>query len=73
VLAEGRFLVKRLKAYYPGSHAPPEFHRHRYPDVTGEEMLRRIRRFQDILGDDTPIRVEPIAPRIFRISPAGRP
>lgn len=73
VLADGRFLVKRLKAYYPGSHAPPEFHRHRYPDVTGEEMLRRIRRFQDILGDDTPIRVEPIAPRIFRISPAGRP
>jgi hypothetical protein len=65
--------VKRLKAYFPGSHAPPEFHRHRYPDVTGEEMLRRIRRFQDILGDDTPIRVEPIAPRIFRIAPEGRP
>jgi surface carbohydrate biosynthesis protein len=73
LFADGRFLVKRLKAFFPGSHAPPEFHRHRYPDVSGEEMLRRIRRFQSILGDDTPIGVVPIAPRIFRIAPEGRP
>jgi surface carbohydrate biosynthesis protein len=71
VLADGRFLVKRIKSHFPGSHAPPEFHRHRYPDVSGDEMLSRIRRFQAILGDDTPIRVEPIAPRIFRIGPAA--
>jgi hypothetical protein len=36
-------------------------------------MLRRIRRFQTILEDDTPIEVVPIAPRIFRIAPKGRP
>jgi hypothetical protein len=73
LFADGRFLVKRLKAFFPGSHAPPEFHRHRYPDVSGEEMVRRIRRFQSILDDDTPIGVVPIAPRIFRIAPEGRP
>jgi surface carbohydrate biosynthesis protein len=72
LMADGRFLLKRLKSRFPGSHAPPEFHRHRYPEVSGEEMLRRIRRFQTILGDDTPVRVEPLAPRIFRISPATR-
>jgi surface carbohydrate biosynthesis protein len=69
LLADGRFLLKRVKSYFPGSHAPPEFHRHRYPDVSGEEMLRRIRRFQSILKNDTRIRIESIAPRIFRISP----
>ena len=72
LFADGRFLLKRLKSHFPGSHAPPEFHRHRYPDVSGEEMLRRMRRFQGILGDDTPLRIESIAPRIFRIGPDRR-
>jgi hypothetical protein len=29
-----------------------------------------MERFQDILGDDTPIRAEQLSPKIFRISAA---
>ena len=71
VMAQSRVLIKRLKSYFPGSHAPPEFHRHRYPGITLEELRRRIRRFQDILGDDTPISAESVTPQIFSIRPSG--
>jgi surface carbohydrate biosynthesis protein len=71
LMAQGRVLVKRLKSYFPGSHAPPEFHRHRYPGIPLEEISRRIRRFQKIIADETPISVEAITPDIFRIRPAG--
>jgi hypothetical protein len=71
VLAQSRVLVKRVKSYFPGSHAPPEFHRHRYPGITLAELNRRIRRFQEILGDETPISAEAISPQIFSIHPTG--
>lgn len=71
VLAHSRFLIKRVKSYFPGSHAPPEFHRHRYPGITLDELRQRIRRFQEILGDPTPISAEAITPQIFRIHPGG--
>ncbi len=70
-IAAGRFLLKRLKALFPGSHAPPEFHRHRYPGVTLEELRERIARFQRVLGDPTPIHAELLSDQIFRISPAN--
>ena len=70
-MAQGRFLIKRLKAHFPGTHAPPEFHRHRYPGITLEELRRRIRRFQDILEDQTPVSAEAITPQIFRVRPGG--
>jgi surface carbohydrate biosynthesis protein len=71
VMAQSRVLVKRIKSYFPGSHAPPEFHRHRYPGITLEELRQRIRRFQEILGDETPISTEAITPQIFSIRPVG--
>jgi surface carbohydrate biosynthesis protein len=71
VMAQGRVLIKRAKSFIPGSHAPPEFHRHRYPGITLEELRRRIRRFQEILGDPTAISAEAITPQIFTIRPAG--
>jgi len=71
VMAQSRVLIKRVKSYFPGSHAPPEFHRHRYPGITLEEVRRRIRRFQDILGDETPISAEAVTPQIFSIHPNG--
>jgi hypothetical protein len=70
-MTQSRVLVKRVKSYFPGSHAPPEFHRHRYPGIPLEELRQRIRRFQEILGDETPISAEAITPQIFRIRPAG--
>jgi surface carbohydrate biosynthesis protein len=71
LMAQGRFVIKRVKSYFPGSHAPPEFHRHRYPEISLEELSRRIRRFQTILGDETQIAAETITPWIFRIRPTG--
>jgi hypothetical protein len=69
VMAQSRFLIKRVKSYFPGTHAPPEFHRHRYPGITLEELRGRIQRFQEILKDQTPISAEAITPQIFRIRP----
>jgi surface carbohydrate biosynthesis protein len=68
-LANGRRLIKRAKAYLPGSHAPPEFHRHRYPGISMEELQTRIRRFQQLLGGEVELRVEPLFHHVFRIVP----
>jgi surface carbohydrate biosynthesis protein len=69
LMAQGRVFAKRVKSYFPGSHAPPEFHRHRYPGISLGELSRRIRRFQEILEDETPVSIEAITPHIFRIRP----
>jgi hypothetical protein len=67
-LATGRRLIKRAKAYLPGTHAPPEFHRHRYPGISLEQLRTRIRRFQQLLNDEGELSLEEIFPHIFRIS-----
>ena len=64
-----RRVVKWLRSYFPGSHAPPEFHQHRYPGVTEDELRFLITRFQDVIGDHTKIRTEKIFDQVFRISP----
>jgi surface carbohydrate biosynthesis protein len=71
IAAQGRSWIKWVKSYFPGSHAPPAFHRHRYPGITLGELRRRIRRFQEILDDPTPVSAEAITPHIFVIRPAG--
>jgi surface carbohydrate biosynthesis protein len=71
LLARSRVMIKRLKSYFPGSHAPPEFHRHRYPGITLDELRRRMMRFQEILGDETPVSTTALTPQIFSIRPAG--
>jgi hypothetical protein len=67
-LANGRRLLKWFKSWLPGSHAPPEFHRHRYPGNTLEDLRQRITRLQRILGDNTRLNVEQVHDQIFRIS-----
>ncbi|MFQ5644524.1 MAG: surface carbohydrate biosynthesis protein, partial [Thiogranum sp.] len=67
-LANGRHFLKRMKSRLPGSHAPPEFHRHRYPGITLDELRKRISMFQQALGDTTEIKAEQIHDQIFRIS-----
>jgi hypothetical protein len=69
-LSGSRRVLKRMKAYMPGSHAPPEFHRHRYPGISLDQLQTKIRRFQVILNDDTPIAAEQLSATIFRINPA---
>ncbi len=65
--ANGRRLVKRVKAHLPGSHAPPAFHRHRYPGISVDQLNARIQRFQDVLHDRTPIRTRRVFDQIFLI------
>jgi surface carbohydrate biosynthesis protein len=68
LLANGRQLVKWIRRYFPGSHAPPEFHRHRYPGITLDELRERISLLQQALGDTTELKAEQIGDQIFRIS-----
>jgi surface carbohydrate biosynthesis protein len=67
-LANGRRLIKWSKSFVPGSHAPPEFHRHRYPGVSLEELRSLVLKFQKILGDKSEMKIEQIHDQIFRIS-----
>ena len=66
--AHGRRLKKWFKSYLPGSHAPPEFHRHRYPEVSIEELQARVSRFKQMLGHSQALQVERIFDQIFKIS-----
>jgi len=66
--ARGRRIVKWVKRYLPGSHAPPEFHCHRYPGIGLGEVRERIGRFQRALGDSTELTTERVADQVFRIS-----
>lgn len=67
-LANGRRLVKWATASLPGTHAPPDFHRHRYPGISLEQLRARLDSLQRVLGDDTPIRTEQVHDHIYRIS-----
>ena len=63
-----RTLIKRFKERLPGSHNRPEFQRHRYPEVSFEEIRARLLRFQQMLGDSRELKVEQIYDQFFRIS-----
>jgi hypothetical protein len=63
-----RTLIKRFKERLPVSHNRPEFQRHRYPEVSLEEIRARMSRFQQILGDSRELKVELTANQFFRIS-----
>jgi surface carbohydrate biosynthesis protein len=63
-----RTLIKRVKERIPGSHNRPEFQRHRYPEVSLEEIRARLSRFHQLLGDSREIHVEQISDQFFRIS-----
>ncbi len=67
--AAGRRIAKWTKRYLPGSHAPPAFHRHRYPGITLEELGQRIVGFQQVLGSEAgELKAERIADQVFRVS-----
>ena len=63
-----RRIRQRYKSYQPGSLKSPEFERHRYPPIEAREISTRLRRFQQILGDSSELKVEPTFGRLFRIS-----
>jgi hypothetical protein len=63
-----RTLIKRYKDSRPGSHNRPEFQRHRYPEVSLEDIRGRLSRFQKVIGDIEGLDVEPVFDQFYRIS-----
>ena len=68
-MANMRTLKRKIKARLPSARNKPEFHRHRYPEVSLEEIRTRILRFQQLLGDLRELQVEKMLGQFFRISP----
>ena len=67
--ATTRRLIKRLLSYLPDSHNRPEFHRHRYPGTSLDEIHDRVSRITRTLGDCGVSEVNQISSEIFQISP----
>jgi surface carbohydrate biosynthesis protein len=67
--AHWRRLVKYVRKHIPGKHAPPEFHRHRYPGISLQELIGRISKIQQVLGDSRNIKAESISDQIFLMTP----
>jgi surface carbohydrate biosynthesis protein len=66
--ATKRRVERSIAPYLPGSLKSPEFLRHRYPDISIEEMRARVARFQRLLGDDGELKVDQFGGKLFRIS-----
>ncbi len=67
--ATTRRLIKRFLSYLPDSHNRPEFHRHRYPDISLAAMSERVLRIKQALGDSNELKVKQISKETFQISP----
>ena len=67
-MANMRTLKRKIKANLPRAQNKPEFHRHRYPEVSLEEMRYRMLKFQQVLGDSKELQVERFSDQFFRIS-----
>jgi hypothetical protein len=68
VFANYRRIYKNIKKNIPGTHAPPQYHRHRYPGISIAELRERIALFQRLVGETTKIYTAQISKNIFRIS-----
>jgi surface carbohydrate biosynthesis protein len=62
-----RRAYKYVKKSFDDTLAPPEFHRHRYPGVSLQELTDRIAKIQSVLGDTTEVSAEQISDQIFVI------
>ena len=67
--ATTRRLIKRLLSYLPDSHNRLEFHRHRYPGISLNEVRERVFRIKRAHGDTKELEVDQISREIFRIGP----
>lgn len=66
-LAYGRRAIKSIKKNFDAKQAPSEFHRHRYPGISLQELIDRISKIQSVLGDTTKISAKQIWDQIFMI------
>jgi hypothetical protein len=67
-MANMRTLKRKIKAHLPRAQNKPDFHRHRYPEVSLEDVQYRTLRFQQVLGDSQQLQVEQISDQFFLIS-----
>ena len=67
--ATTRRLIKRFLSYLPDSHNRPEFHRHRYPGISLDEVRERVLRIKQALGVSEEVTVDQISSEIFQIGP----
>jgi len=68
-VASARRLVRFIRNYLPGNYAPPEFHRHRYPGISLQELNARVARIQQLLGDHREIHTDQLFDQTFQMSP----
>jgi surface carbohydrate biosynthesis protein len=66
-VANGRRLVKGLLSYLPNTHNRPEFQRHRFPGISLDALNEKIERIQQILGENTKLKVEQLSDVLFQI------
>jgi len=64
----GRTLVKRMNWHRSEHRNNLDFHHHRFPGVTTEELERKIEYFARLLGRFQGLRVARISEHIFTIS-----
>jgi surface carbohydrate biosynthesis protein len=62
-----RTLIKRYKDSRSDSHNRPEFQRHRYPEVSLEDIQNRVNRFKRVLNISENLKIEPVFGNFFRI------
>ncbi len=67
-VASARRFVRFIRNYLPGNYAPPEFHRHRYPGISQQELNTRISRIQQLLGNPGEIHTEQLFDQTYRMS-----
>ena len=63
-----RRLGKQFQSLKPATVNNPEYHQHRYPELSLDEVRNRASRFRKLLGNPTEIRVEQVSHEIFQIS-----
>jgi surface carbohydrate biosynthesis protein len=68
-MAAVRTMIKRYKDSRPGSHNRAEFQKHRYPRLAVGDVVKRLANFQQILGIDQDLRIEPFKDQFFYITP----
>ena len=66
---QGLHIAKAVKYHLPGSHNRPEFQKHRFPGIEPDNLSKRIKAFQQLLGDTHKLRVESISDVLVRLSP----
>ena len=59
---------KQAKSQSRNSHLKPDFQRHRYPDISIDEIRNRLASFQKILGYPNKLNVARLPSALFRIS-----